>query len=80
MRETRLETLLATHASWLNQIEIWFSILAKKSLDGASFSSVEELVAHIDAFIQNYNQTAKPFGWTKAEVCQKRLKPRFAHS
>jgi transposase/transposase-like protein len=67
-----------THASWLNQIEIWFSILAKKSLDGASFTSVPELVAHIDAFIADYNQTPRPFVWTKSEVHQKRLKPRFA--
>jgi transposase len=67
-----------THASWLNQIEIWFSILAKKSLDGASFTSVPELVAHIDAFIADYNQTPRPFVWTKFEVHQKRLKPRFA--
>lgn len=67
-----------THASWLNQIEIWFSILAKKSLDGASFTSVSELVDHIDAFIANSNQTPRPFVWTKSEVHQKRLKPRFA--
>jgi len=67
-----------THASWLNQIEIWFSVLAKKSLDGASFTSVEELVVHIDAFIADYNRTARPFVWTKSEVHQKRLKPWFA--
>jgi len=68
-----------THASWLNQIEIWFSILAGKSLDGASFGSVPELIAHIDAFIESYNETARPFAWTKSEVHQKRLKPCFAH-
>ncbi len=67
-----------THASWLNQIEIWFSILARKSLDGASFTSIKELVAHIDAFIANYNQIAKPLVWTKSEAHQKRFKPRFA--
>ena len=67
-----------THASWLNQIEIWFSILASKSLDGASFTSVAELVAHIDAFIADYNQSARPFVWTKSKVHQKRLKPCFA--
>jgi len=67
-----------THSSWLNQIEIWFSILSGKSLDGASFGSVPELIAHIDAFIESYNKTAKPFVWTKSEVHQKRLKPCFA--
>ncbi len=67
-----------THTSWLNQIEIWFSILAGKSLNGASFKAVDELKAHIDAFIRSYNETAPPFVWTKSEVHQKRLKPCFA--
>ena len=67
-----------THASWLNQIEIWFSILAGKSLQGASFASVAELVAHIDSFIASYNDKARPFVWTKSTVHQKRLKPCFA--
>src|SRR4029077_15032403 len=64
-----------TRASWLNQVEIWFSILEGKSLHGPSFTSVEQLRQHIDAFIAAYNQTAKPFVWTKAKVHQKRLKP-----
>jgi transposase len=67
-----------THASWLNQIEIWFSILAGKSLKGASFGNVRELVAHIDNFIASYNDNARPFVWTKSAVHQKRLKPCFA--
>lgn len=67
-----------THASWLNQVEIWFSILGGKSLNGASFRSVPELVDHIEAFIESYNETARPFVWTKSEVHQKRLKPCFA--
>lgn len=67
-----------THASWLSQIEIWFSILTSKSLTGASFASVKDLIAHIDAFIERYNQTATPFLWTKSEVHQKRLRPCFA--
>ena len=67
-----------THASWLSQIEIWFSILTGQSLSGASFASVKDLIAHIDAFIERYNQTARPFVWTKSEVHQKRLRPCFA--
>jgi transposase len=67
-----------THTSWLNQIEIWFSILAGKSLNGASFNAVDQLKAHVDAFIAAYNETAKPFAWTKSKVHQKRLKPCFA--
>jgi transposase len=67
-----------TKASWLNQVEIWFSILAGKALAGASFNNVKELMAHIDAFIAAYNAEAKPFAWTKSQVHQKRLKPCFA--
>ena len=67
-----------TRASWLNQIEIWFSILADQSLAGVSFNSVVQLRSHIDAFIEDYNEHAKPFAWTKSEVHQKRLKARFA--
>jgi hypothetical protein len=66
-----------THASWLNQIEIWFSILSAKSLSGASFRSVQELVAHVTSFIADYNKDARPFVWTMSEVHQKRLKPCF---
>ena len=67
-----------THASWLSQIEIWFSVLTTRSLNGASFASVKELVAHINAFIERYNHTARPFLWTKSQVHQKRLRPCFA--
>ena len=67
-----------THSSWLNQIEIWFSILAGQSLKGASFTSVAALMAHINSFIESYNDTARPFMWTKSAVHQKRLKPCFA--
>src|SRR6201999_1867517 len=65
-----------TRASWLNQVEIWFSILEGKSLHGASFTSVKQLREHIDAFIAAYNQNAKPFVWTKAKVHQRRVKGR----
>ena len=65
-----------TRASWLNQVEIWFSILEGKSLHGASFTSVKQLKEHIDAFIEAYNQTATPFVWTKAKVHQRRVKGR----
>lgn len=67
-----------TSASWLNQVEIWFSILSGKSLKGKSFQSLKELKTHIKNFIERYNETARPFAWTKSEVHQKRLKPRFA--
>ena len=67
-----------TSASWLNQVEIWFSILAGKALKGASFHSLGALKAHINTFIESYNKTARPFVWTKSKVHQKRLIPRFS--
>ena len=67
-----------THTSWLNQIEIWFSILSGSSLKGGSSCSVQELIAHITRFIADYNDQAKPFVWTKSVVHQKRMKPCFA--
>jgi transposase len=55
------------HASWMNQIEIWFSILARKLLKRGNFTSVEDLVGKVLAFIEYYNRTmAKPFKWTYA--------------
>ena len=57
-----------TSASWLNQVEIWFGILSRKALRGASFKNVSELGQAIDAFIAAYNPTAKPFKWRKREV------------
>ena len=65
-----------TRASWLNQVEIWFSILQAKSLAGASFTSVDQLRQHIDDFITAYNSRPKPFVWTKAKVHQRRFKGR----
>jgi hypothetical protein len=53
------------HCSWLNQIEIWFSILTRKLLTRGSFTSVAHLEATVLEFIDYYNRTmAKPFRWT----------------
>jgi transposase len=53
------------HACWLNQIEIWLSILVRKLLRRGNFTSREDLKAQVLAFIDYYNQTmAKPFRWT----------------
>jgi transposase len=65
-----------TRASWLNQVEIWFSILQAKSLTGASFTSVAQLRKHIDDFIEAYNADPKPFAWTKTKIHQRRFKNR----
>lgn len=53
------------HCSWLNQVEIWFSILARRLLKRSSFTSVEDLCSRVLAFIQYFNKVlAKPFKWT----------------
>jgi len=57
-----------TSASWLNQIEIVFGILTRKTLEGASFRNKQELRSAIEAFLKRHNQHAKPFRWRKREV------------
>lgn len=57
-----------TSASWLNQIEIVFSLLQRKTLAGASFESKDQLRDAIEAFIRRHNEHAKPFRWRKREV------------
>ena len=53
------------HTSWLNQIEIWFSVLVRRLLKRANFKSVEEMRQRILAFIEYFNKTmAKPYKWT----------------
>lgn len=53
------------HSSWLNQIELWFSILVRRLLKRASFTSIEQLKQRLLDFITYFNQTmAKPFKWT----------------
>jgi transposase len=47
-----------THASWLNQVEVWFSILSSNALAGASFTSPRQMHEQIDAFIAAYNREA----------------------
>lgn len=53
-----------THSSWLNQIEIWFSILSRKVIHRGAFRSVKDLIKVIMNFIENYNQQGKVFKWT----------------
>ena len=55
------------HASWLNQVEIWFSILARRALKRASFASIDSLKQRLTDFIDYFNAVlAKPFRWTYA--------------
>jgi hypothetical protein len=53
------------HASWMNQVEIWLSILVRKVIKRGNFTSLEQLKRKVLAFIEYYNRTmAKPFKWT----------------
>jgi len=67
-----------TYTSWLNQIEVWFSILSRRALQGASFTSPYEVREAIDRFIEAYNQNAAPFEWTKADVKQRPFVQSYA--
>jgi len=55
-----------THASWLNQVECFFSILARRVLRHGAFTGPEDLSTQMLAFVEHYNLTAKPFAWTYA--------------
>jgi len=67
-----------THASWLNQIEVWFSILWRQALRGLSVTSFRNLRKAIDDFTSAYSQTAHPFEWTKQTVHQGNLKHTYS--
>ena len=68
-----------TSASWLNQVEIWFGILTRKSLRGASHNSKDDLTQSIQTFIANYNKNAAPFVWRKRDVKGSQLKNTIAN-
>ncbi|WP_323373803.1 IS630 family transposase [Plantactinospora alkalitolerans] len=53
-----------THASWLNQVELFFSILQRRLLRYGEFDSVDDLATKVIAFINDYNKRATPFRWT----------------
>jgi transposase len=67
-----------THASWLNQVEIWFSILWRQALKGLSVTSLRDLRKAIDDFIEAYSQDAYPFEWTKQVVHPGNLKYTYS--
>lgn len=67
-----------TQASWLNQVEIWFSILTRRVLRNGSFTSPQQVRAAIDRFLEAYNMQAAPFEWTKEVVHQAPLNKKYA--
>lgn len=53
-----------TYSSWLNQVERWFGLITQRAIRRGSFSSVKELTEKIDAFVNHYNRSSRPFAWT----------------
>ena len=69
---------IQTNSPWLNQIEIWFSILSRRALKKRSFTSTGQVRDGIDRFVKVYNREAKPFKCKKKKVYQKPLKKSYA--
>ena len=67
-----------THASWLNQVECWFSILWRQALRGLNSTSPRDVRKAIDSYVEAYDQDAHPFEWTKTVVHPVSLKHRYA--
>lgn len=68
-----------THASWLNQVEVWFSILSQQALASSSFTSPKQVRERIDAFVKAYHQKAHPFEWTKQVVFSRHPRSKYAN-
>jgi DDE superfamily endonuclease len=69
---------LPVHASWLNQIELYFSIVQRKALTPNDFATLEQLAARLLAFGEHYRQIARPFEWTFTRHDLDRVLARFA--
>ena len=69
---------IPTYASWLNMVEIWFSLLQRHALAGASFTSPKQLRAAIDAYVHHHNASAAPFEWRKTTVHHQPLRQSIA--
>jgi transposase len=54
-----------THASWMNLVEVWFSLIERQAIHRGTFASVRDLNTKIRAFIDGWNDRAHPFTWTK---------------
>jgi len=68
-----------TSASWLNMVEIWFNIMTRKILRGASFDSKDALADALMNYIKLYNLSAEPFIWRKREVCGSQIKDTISN-
>lgn len=64
-----------TYSSWLNQIEIWFSLVSRQCIRRGVFRSVRHLITDIKAYIAKYNKSAKPFKWTATNPSRRIAEP-----
>ncbi|MFE3001724.1 hypothetical protein ACFXG4_42945 [Nocardia sp. NPDC059246] len=55
---------LPAHASWLNQVEVYFSVVQRKALSPDDFADLDAVTNRLLAFQDHYNATARPFDWT----------------
>jgi transposase len=69
---------IPTYSSWLNMVEVWFSILSRQALRNLSCTTVNQLRDAIDRFVKAYQKTATPFEWTKAVVHPSAPKKRYS--
>ena len=69
---------IPTYSSWLNMVEVWFSILSRQALRNLSCTTIRQLRDAIDRFVKAYQQTAAPFEWTKAVVHASAPKERYS--
>jgi len=64
-RHPRITFFTPTSASWMNQVETWFSVLTRQAIRQGSFGSVKQLIARIDTFTAHWNEGGTPFIWTR---------------
>lgn len=69
---------LPVHASWLNQVEVFFSILQRKAITGGHFNDLGDLADKILSFQQHYNAAAEPFDWKFTKTMLRNLMQRLA--
>lgn len=70
---------IPTHASWLNQVEVWFSILSRQALRGLNATSVADICRAIDTFTNSRNEHPVPFEWNRSSVNPVNLKHHYAN-
>lgn len=70
---------LPVHASWLNQVEIYFSVVQRKALNPDNFSDLEAVAERLITFQDHYNSTAQPFDWTFSRTDLNQLLARIGH-